>query len=503
MRLTRTSAAGWPTGSTCRSGGSRARAPASGGANARRTARDAARGLARGPRRAGRCPRRRRRRDGSADSRRRLAADAAGGFAVYGRTDQLLAGLERAVDPNSDGSVARRRPGRGRRRHRAVRRLRRRASRPRDLGRGPAGHARRRPGGQRGARGSGIRQHRRSRRRAGRAHRRCRGSAPGDGERARRATGGSACPARPRGAAGRGGGATHGATLTVVRPRRDVGSGPRSAPLGRYFDQRGFSVVAGKATLLARAEGLPDSVRGAAAAGTAAILVDGLVPAGALGLDDRVDVPVVGVPTAVAAAARSALARGVDVSVSLGAAGWSANARRARIAPFSSTASPSAAGSSPSWRPPASSSSRLIPAGTRIARHATDRSAARVQRQRSSAVRRRRWRRCAPDLDAFALKGALVGTAAPIRGGAPAAQGAGMVDAAAASAAEAVSEPTTISFGAADEAGWTAVRRIAVRNISSRRIDVDVIARVAGHRRRLRDGRPAARPPSARSSGRT
>ena len=28
-----------------------------------------------------------------------------GGFAVYGRTDQLLAGLERAVDPDADGDV--------------------------------------------------------------------------------------------------------------------------------------------------------------------------------------------------------------------------------------------------------------------------------------------------------------------------------------------------------------------------------------------------------------
>jgi hypothetical protein len=55
-----------------------------------------------------------------------------------------------------------------------------------------------------------------------------------------------------------------------------------------------------------------------------------------------------------------------------------------------------------------------------------------------------------------------------------------MIDAAAASAAEAVSEPATISFGAADEAGWTAVRRIAVRNISSRRIDVDVIGESQG-----------------------
>ena len=48
---------------------------------------------------------------------------AEGGFAVYGRTDQLLAGLERAVDPGRRRRRARRRAGRGRRRHRAVRLL--------------------------------------------------------------------------------------------------------------------------------------------------------------------------------------------------------------------------------------------------------------------------------------------------------------------------------------------------------------------------------------------
>ena len=99
---------------------------------------------------------------------------------------------------------------------------------------------------------------------------------------------------------------------------------------------RGYSLVAGRAALLARATGPTDEARDAVLAGAAAILVDGLVPAGALGLDDRLDVPVVGLPPAVAAAVRSALARGLDVGVSLGAPGWRANDRLTRIAPFSS-----------------------------------------------------------------------------------------------------------------------------------------------------------------------
>jgi hypothetical protein len=186
------------------------------------------------------------------------------------------------------------------------------------------------------------------------------------------------------------------------------------------------------------------------------------------------------VPATVAAAARSALAGGVDVSVSLGAPGWSANARRARVAPFSSHGLAFGGGIKPEV---AAAGVELVTSDPgrnedRTARYGsisgTSASAAFVGGAAAVLAQMR------PGLDAFALKGALVGTAVRISGGAPAAQGAGMVDAAAASAAEAVSEPVAISFGAADKAGWKAVRRIAIRNISSRRIDVDVIAESEG-----------------------
>ena len=41
--------------------------------------------------------------------------------------------------------------------------------------------------------------------------------------------------------------------LTVARPRRDAAGGPRGTPLARYFDDQGYSLVAGRATLLSRA----------------------------------------------------------------------------------------------------------------------------------------------------------------------------------------------------------------------------------------------------------
>jgi hypothetical protein len=78
------------------------------------------------------------------------------------------------------------------------------------------------------------------------------------------------------------------------------------------------------------------------------------------------------------------------------------------------------------------------------------------------------------------LKGVLVGTATPTPLSPTAAQGAGVVDAAAASAAEVIADPAAVSFGAADGPGWKAVRRVAIRNVSTRRVTVDVAAAVEG-----------------------
>ena len=180
---------------------------------------------------------------------------AEGGFAVYGRTDQLLAGLERAVDPDADGDVldaARLRwlasPSLSPRSRRAGRARRRRC--------GPAGHARGRPGGQRGPAGPGTAAS------GGLAVRpplsqwarptcgaRPRPSVSSSGQgcvvaRSRAATRGAVVPPAPL-------------SLAVVRPRRDVATGPRGTALARYFNPRGYSLVAGRAVLLPRADGPP------------------------------------------------------------------------------------------------------------------------------------------------------------------------------------------------------------------------------------------------------
>ena len=248
---------------------------------------------------------------------------AEGGFAVYGRTDQLLAGLERAVDPDADGDVLD-----------AVRIAVVGVTEPfaafadGPVARAVAGAAVLDtlvvvPAGNEGPAGPGY------------------GSVGGPGGAPAALTVGAADLRRETAVvrvvvrAGLrvlvdrelplGGAAAPRSTLSleVMRPRRGIASGPRGTPLARYFDDHGYSIVAGRAALLARADGPADEAREAVLAGAAAILVDGLVPAGALGLDDRLDVPVVGLPTAAAARA----ARGDRAGQ-----GRPSLARRARLA---------------------------------------------------------------------------------------------------------------------------------------------------------------------------
>jgi minor extracellular serine protease Vpr len=399
---------------------------------------------------------------------------AEGGFAVYGRTDQLLAGIERAVDPDADGDVLD-----------AVRVAVVGVAEPfasfsdGPLARAIEGAARLDtlvvvPAGNEGPAGPSY------------------GSVGGPGGAPAALTVGAsdvrrltstvrvvvraglhtlldrelslAGAAAPRGQL----------SLAVARPRRDAAAGPRGTPLARYFDDRGYSIVAGRATLLSRASGPIDDARAAVLAGAAAIVVDGVVPAGALGLDDRLDVPVIGIPGQTAAAVRSALARGIDVRVAIGAPGWRTNERRTAIAPFSSQGLAFGGGIKPEAVAPGIELVTADPGrnGDRTARYATisgTSAAAALAGAAAAALAQAR-----PELDAAALKGALVGTSVPASASPAAAQGAGALDALAAAAAEVVSEPAAVAFGAADKAGWTAARRITIRNVSSRRIRVDV-----------------------------
>lgn len=402
-----------------------------------------------------------------------------GGFSVYGRTDQLLAGLERAVDPNNDGSVldAARVAVVG-----VVEPFAAFAEGP--VARAVAGAIRLDtlvvvPAGNDGPAGPGY------------------GSIAGPGGAPAALTVGAA-DTRARTASARvvvraglhvlldrvlplGGAVSPSRTLTlqVVRPA-EVGARRPQTLIGRFFDRDGYSIVAGRAALLSRSATPGEAESRAAQAGAAAILVAGVVPAGALGLDERVPVPVVGVPTAVAREVQRALALGVDVRVALGAPSWGSNRSRDGMAPFSSQGLAFGGGVKPELAAPGV---ELLTADVgrnedRTSRYGTmtgSSAAAAAVGGAAALVAQAR-----PNLDAASLKSVLVGTTAPLAAPGTPSTGTGLIDPPAALVAEVAASPATISFGAAVEPGWTAFRQVRLRNVSSRRLTVAVVSEVEG-----------------------
>ncbi|MBW3593236.1 MAG: S8 family serine peptidase, partial [Actinobacteria bacterium] len=104
-----------------------------------------------------------------------------------------------------------------------------------------------------------------------------------------------------------------------ARARNAVAGG---GALGDFFDPAGVSRVAGRAVLLPAAGGDPDvKVRNAAAAGAAAVLIAGTtLAAGALDLDETGGLPALAVPADVGREALEALASGGGGAITLGAA---------------------------------------------------------------------------------------------------------------------------------------------------------------------------------------
>jgi subtilisin family serine protease len=236
----------------------------------------------------------------------------------------------------------------------------------------------------------------------------------------------------------------HSIGLQVAQPR--PGEGSSASGTVAFFDRRGFSLVAGRAALV-HAVGAPRDVAEAASrAGAAAVLLDGVhLPSGSLGVDGLVPVPVVGLSAAVGRAVREALSSGANVGISIGPLRSSPNAAFGRVAAFSSQGlafdggiKPDLVGpgvgvvtSAPGANPDGSPRFETV-SGTSVAAAAVAGAAAVLAQAR-------------PGLGPDALKGVLIGTAAPLASGSLAAQGAGLVDLAAAATAAVAAEPATLS----------------------------------------------------------
>ena len=384
--------------------------------------------------------------------------NASGGWSIYARTDELVAGLERAVDPNANGDahdaarialvglaapfaafaddpVALAAGGAARLGTLVV------AAAGNDGAAGPSFGSIAGPGGAPAALTVGA------------ADLRAR-EQPRPSHRARRP---ARAPRRRRTA--RRVGRTEPCARAADRTAAAREEGPGALGVAAFFDRRGYSLVAGRAALVPAGGAPRDVAEAAARAGAAAIILDGVrVPSGSLGVDSLVPVPVVGIDATAGAALRAALESGANVGVSIAPLRAGPNPAYGRVAAFSSQGlafdggiKPELVGpgvgvvtSAPGTNPDGSPRFATV-SGTSIAAAAVAGAAALLAQAR-------------PGLSPDGLKSTLIGTADPLPAGS---QGAGLVDLTAAHAAEVAAEPATVSLGRG------ALRRVVlVRNLS-------------------------------------
>lgn len=257
--------------------------------------------------------------------------------------------------------------------------------------------------------------------------------------------------------------------LELAVPPADPGR-----PLGRLFDEDGKSLVAGRAALVPVGASPARAAQAAAAAGAAAVLLYGSdLPAGGLGLDESVAVPVLSVPSELARAARRALQRGEPLEVAIGPARSREEPARAHVASFSSWGLAFDGGPKPELLAPGVGITTVEP-GARAGRsrfltvNGSSAAAAVAAGAAALLVRAR------PSLTAAEVKSLLVGTARRLPGEPLAAQGAGLLDAGLAAAAEIAVEPAALAFGRGGADGWNPSRTLLVRNLSSRALAVYV-----------------------------
>ena len=242
------------------------------------------------------------------------------------------------------------------------------------------------------------------------------------------------------------------------------------------FTSVGLSTVAGRAVLLPRAALSGESVEDAASAGALAVVVDGPLPAGAFSLDVPPGVPVVGLPGGVAASIRAVLETGTPVTVSIGDADLTERGEAGSIAAFSSrglvfdgSLKPDLA--APGVSVPTSEPGRGDDGDVRVGTISGTSAAAAVTAGVAALVAQGR-----PGLSAMGLRGLLVGSAHRSDLD-PASSGAGLVDLRTAIQQEVYAEPAVLSFGASTGAEEIE-RTLRIRNVSTRAL-VATVGRTA------------------------
>jgi subtilisin family serine protease len=269
--------------------------------------------------------------------------------------------------------------------------------------------------------------------------------------------------------------------LKLAVPRGTIGGTRTTAPrITDFFSEKGLSLVAGRAALVPiGASPIPAASR-AAAAGASAVLLYGThagLPAGGLGLDESIGVPVVSIPASAARAALTRMAKGQPVVVALGTAKSAANTGDGRVAAFSSAGLAFDGRVKPDLVAPgvglATSDPGVNPDGSPRFVTVNGSSAAAATVAGAAAL----LAQARPSLGAGALQGLLTGTARRIEQEPITMQGAGIIDIGAATAGELAASPGTLAFGRSTGAGWRARAPIALTNLSTRTLHVTFAVR--------------------------
>jgi subtilisin family serine protease len=262
--------------------------------------------------------------------------------------------------------------------------------------------------------------------------------------------------------------------LAVAVPRGTLSGTRRTAPrLVDFFSRSGGSIVAGRAALVPVGASPAPAAERAALAGASAVLLYGgraALPAGGLGLQESVPVPVISLPLHVAHALLARLKGGQAATVSLGSTRSVPLADRGRVASFSSSGLAFDGRVKPDLVAPgvglatsdpganADGSERFVTVNGSSAAAATVAGAAALLAQ------------ARPALGADALKGLLVGTAQPVAADPVTSQGAGNVDVGASVAGELAAFPSTLALGRSSGAGWRAKDSFTLTNLSTRTV---------------------------------
>ncbi len=259
---------------------------------------------------------------------------------------------------------------------------------------------------------------------------------------------------------------------TVTAPVVFVAKPRFSKGIPGLFTRKGMSIVAGRTVLLPRAALSGESVENAASAGALAVLVDGPLPAGAFSLDVPPGVPVVGLPAGVAGEIRALLDDGAPVVVSIGGVALTERGEPGSIAAFSSrglafdgSLKPDL--SAPGVSVPTSEPGRGDDGDVRFGTISGTSAAAAVTAGVAAILAEGR-----PSLSATGLRGILVGSAKRSDLD-PASSGAGLVDLRTAIQQELFAEPAVVSFGAERGSGEIE-RTLRVHNVSTRPLDVTI-----------------------------